>query len=31
MALSTFLKLQQTYPDEAELWIQACLNKLAER
>ena len=31
MALSAFLKLQQVYPDEAELWIQACLNKLAER
>jgi hypothetical protein len=31
MALSVFLKLQPVYPDETELWIQACLNKLAER
>ncbi|MDR1149725.1 MAG: hypothetical protein LBK66_13960 [Spirochaetaceae bacterium] len=31
MALSTFLKLQQIYPDETAKWIQASLNKLAER
>jgi hypothetical protein len=31
MALSAFLKLQGVYPEETELWIQACLNKLAER
>jgi hypothetical protein len=31
MALSAFLKLQRVYPEEAELWVQACLNKLAER
>jgi hypothetical protein len=31
MALSLFLKLQPVYPDETELWVQACLNKLAER
>jgi hypothetical protein len=31
MALSTFLKLQQIYPDETAIWIQASLNKLAER
>jgi hypothetical protein len=31
MALSTFLKLQQIYPDETAVWIQASLNKLAER
>ncbi|MDR1363318.1 MAG: hypothetical protein LBJ35_04655 [Spirochaetaceae bacterium] len=30
MALSTFLKLQQIYPDETAIWIQASLNKLAE-
>jgi hypothetical protein len=30
MALSTFLKLQQIYPDETAVWIQASLNKLAE-
>ncbi|MDR2795396.1 MAG: hypothetical protein LBB47_01640 [Spirochaetaceae bacterium] len=31
MALSVFLKLQRVYPEESELWIQACLNKLSER
>ncbi|MDR0409378.1 MAG: hypothetical protein LBH18_03165 [Spirochaetaceae bacterium] len=30
MALSTFLKLQQIYPEEAAVWIQSSLNKLAE-
>jgi hypothetical protein len=31
MALSAFLKLQRVYPDESELWVQACLNRLAEK
>jgi hypothetical protein len=31
MALSTFLKLQQIYPEETAIWIKASLNKLAER
>ncbi|MDR2658619.1 MAG: hypothetical protein LBC27_01335 [Spirochaetaceae bacterium] len=30
MALSTFLRLQTTYPEETAIWIQASLNKLAE-
>jgi hypothetical protein len=29
-ALSEFLKLQQFYPDEVSMWIQACLNKIAD-
>jgi hypothetical protein len=31
MALSSFLKLQQVFPDETSLWIQASLNRIAER
>ncbi|MDR2803466.1 MAG: hypothetical protein LBB22_04150 [Treponema sp.] len=30
-ALTEFLKLQQIYPDETSIWIQSCLNRLAER
>jgi hypothetical protein len=30
-ALSEFLTLQQVYPDEVSTWIQACLNKIADR
>jgi hypothetical protein len=30
-ALSEFLKLQQVYPDEVSMWIQACLDKIADR
>jgi hypothetical protein len=30
-ALSEFVKLQQFYPDEVSMWIQACLDKIADR
>jgi hypothetical protein len=30
-ALSEFLKLQQVYSDEVSMWIQACLDKIADR
>jgi hypothetical protein len=31
MSLSSFLKLQSVFPDEVSIWIQASLNRIADR
>jgi hypothetical protein len=31
MALSSFLKLQSVFPDEISIWVQASLNRIADR